>query len=183
MSHRFALLFCTCLLLVSSFAQSDEEAKKKGSEVTVVGCNLTAEQSVPDSGLSIKASVNSSSYKIGDSLTLEVTPSTDAYITVIDQGSNPAKPERGHDLFTDTFVKGGNTYTFPPPHSGKLKVSGHTGSNTFEVIASQSPSISDDKLETGSATKRRDVNLESDDKSKDLIDVTRCTLSFDITDK
>jgi hypothetical protein len=67
-----------------------------------VGCNLTAEQDVSDSGLSIKASVDRSSYKIGDTLTLEVTPSTDAYITVIDQGSNPDVPERGHELFSDT---------------------------------------------------------------------------------
>ncbi len=183
MGRRYFLLLCGSLLWVPLLAQADGEANRKGSEVTVVGCNLTTEQAVSDDGLSIKASVDSSSYKIGDSLTLEVTPSADAYITVIDQGSNPDVPERGHELFTNTFVVGGNTYTFPPPHSGRLKVSGHTGSNTFEVIAALSPIDPPDAAEAGKTAKKRDVNLEPDEKPKDLVGDTRCTLSFEITDK
>lgn len=153
----------------------------KGGGEPIVSCALTMTKDT-GSGLSIKASTDSDSYKQGEFLILTVTPSEKAYITVIDQGSGEAN--RNFKLFSDVEVNGDETYTFPPPGAGKLQVSGSTGSNEFEVIASKVPLAEVDQTEPKQEDRKsRDVSLVPDAEAKQPEPVTRCILSFEVTEK
>ena len=168
------------LVAVPMWVLADGSANPKGSEVETVSCNLTQEKS-HSTGLSIQAELNKSTYRLGDRLTLNVTPSVDAHITVIDQGSDPANAERGEILFPDTFVKGGDAYTFPPPASTPLEIGGQAGINTLEIVARRYP---EKQAESGKPEKSKDVNFASEPApSSDEIEIARCTVRFAITDK
>lgn len=158
-------------------------ASSKGGGEPIVGCALTMTKDATGSGLSIKANTDSDSYKKGDFLTLTVTPSEKAYITVIDQGSG--ETNRNFKLFSDEEVKGNETYTFPPPGVGRLQVSGSTGNNLFEVIASKVPLAEVDQAEPKQEDRKsKDVNLVPDAEAAEPEPVvTRCTLSFEIREK
>lgn len=168
------------LVAVPMWVLADGSANPKGAEVETVSCNLTQEKS-HTSGLSIQAELNQSTYRLGDRLTLNVTPSANAYISVIDQGSDPASTQRGHVLFQDEFVKGGDAYTFPPPASTPLEIGGQAGINTLEIVARRYP---EKQAESGKPEKSKDVNFASEPApSSDEIEIARCTVRFAITDK
>lgn len=110
-------------------------ANAKSAEIVALDCSLTQSQ---DADFVIHAHLDKSEYYLGDSLRLEVTPEQNAYITLIDQGSDPEQA-RGHILFEDIYVEKKTTYTFPPPNLGHLLISGAAGVNTFEIIATSHP--------------------------------------------
>ncbi|MBU0655171.1 MAG: DUF4384 domain-containing protein [Gammaproteobacteria bacterium] len=170
-------------IMFSGSVIADGGAGSKGGGEPIVGCALTMAKDASGGELSLKATTDSASYKKGEFLTLTVTPSEDAYITVIDQGSGDT--DRNYKLFSDVEVKGGATYTFPPPGVGKLKVCGSTGNNVFEVIASKEPLAKSDQTEAEQKDRKsKDVNLvpEAEASEPEPI-ITRCTLSFEITEK
>lgn len=168
------------LLATPLWMLAADGANPKGAEVETVSCNLTQEKS-HSTGLSIQAELNKSTYRLGDRLTLNVTPSVDAHIMVIDQGSNPDNAERGKVLFPDTFVKGEDAYMFPSPGSTPLEITGHAGINTLEIVARRYP---EKQAESGKPEKPKDVNFASEPApSSDEIEIARCTVRFAITDK
>lgn len=117
-------------LMINQMAESG-----KGAEVLALPCSLTQSQTAD---FVIHANLDQSEYELGDHLMLEVSPEQAAYITLIDQGSDPEQ-ERGHVLFEDVYVEKDQTYMFPPSNLGYLKVSGAAGMNTFEIIATSHP--------------------------------------------
>ncbi len=173
-------VFLIGLVLLPLWVQAADKASPRGAEVEIVSCNLTQEKS-HSSDLSIQAELNQSVYRLGDLLSLNVTPSTDAYITIIDQGSDPANAQRGQVLFQDTFVKGGDAYTFPPPASTPLEIGGHAGINTLEIIARLSP---EKQPVSGKTENPKDVNFAAEQApASDDAAMVRCTVRFVITDK
>ena len=177
LSKHFRCALGLYLLCASMAISANDMPNKKGAEVFTIGCELTQ---IPQqkSDIAIKARLDKDVYKIGDELQLEVKPSADAYITIIDQGSDALHPERGYELFSDVFVSANNAYTFPPPHSVPLVVSGQSGINTFEIIAARSPN------ETQRQANSKDVNHKVEDAVKRAEDtVTRCTVRFELKDK
>ncbi|SEA67050.1 protein of unknown function [Thiothrix caldifontis] len=150
----------------------DEDANPKGFKIVSRGCEAAEAQQSSGSDLSLKASVDRSAYRIGDTLTLSVKPQQDVYISVIDQGSG-ASQETGQVLFADERVTGGTTLVFPP--EGKsLKVEGPVGSNIFQIVASR------EKGKVREGANGKGVVLMSTPKIADDDTVT-CTIRFAIS--
>lgn len=159
-------------LSLNSFANEGAKAFSDG----VLEClpNLTTPSNAE---IKLSAHTDRLSYQLGDLLTLKVKPSADVYISVLDHGSDPAKPHRAQPLFSNVFVQGETTYIFPPPNGDQLKIEPPAGTNTLEVIASRSPL---QQAEAGS----KNVGLISSRDAAALKDQTaatsNCILGFEI---
>lgn len=151
----------------------DEDASPKAFKIISRGCESAAAQQSPNSGLSLKASVDRSSYRIGESLTLSVKPYQDAYISVIDHGS-VAGQEEGVVLFVDKPITGGATLVFPP--EGKtMEVQGPAGSNVLQVVASRREGV----VNQGANGKGVVVKASESTSHGDTVN---CNIRFVITD-
>lgn len=118
-----------------SEVRPDNGANPRAFSLLSRGCEAAETQQSSPADLSLKASVDRSSYRIGESLTLSVKPDQDVYISVIDQGS-VAEQEAGVVLFADERVAAGTTLVFPP--DGKaMEIEGPAGSNVLQVVASR----------------------------------------------
>ena len=130
----------------------------------------------------MKAFVDKPSYNIGQTLVLEVTPSADAYITVLDQGSDPDSPERGYPLVSDAPVKANETFS-----GGEWAIEGPAGANTFEIIASRSPynqdttEVSEEPAENKGG-KSKNVSPPAKSKADADEEISHCTLTFEIVE-
>lgn len=186
MKKHLALGLGIGLMLNYPLLMADDGANSKGADIVVLPCELTATEKTADSSLSMQVRINQPSYKISEKLILEVTPSVDAYITVLDQGSDPKAPERGYPLFSDEEVKAGQTFS-----SGKLDVEGPVGANVLEIIASRLPYAQDaaatsEKPTQDESGKSKNVNPPAKGKATADAntdeDISRCTLVFQIVD-
>lgn len=74
----------TCMTTISMAHNDESHRHKGGGDIARVDCALTQ---VGKADFSLEAMTDKKHYQVGDSLVLEVTPSSDAYISVIDQGS------------------------------------------------------------------------------------------------
>lgn len=164
--------FLLTSLSLNSFANEGAKAFSDG----VLEClpNLTI---TSNAEIKLSAHTDRLRYQLGDLLTIKVKPSADAYISVLDHGSDPAKPHRAQPLFSNVFVQGETTYIFPPPNGDQLKIEPPAGTNTLEVIASRHPL---QQAEAGS----KNVGLISSHDAADLKDqgvaTSNCILGFEI---
>lgn len=129
--------------------------------------------------LSLSAYTDQSSYRIGDALKVTVQASQDAYISLLDHGSDPAQPHRAHVLYSNIWVKQGDSYVFPTDKRDQLKIAKPVGYNTLEVIASLKPLP---QAEAGS----KNVNLERNaepTEAAEKIASSNCRLGFGIKPK
>lgn len=150
----------------------DEGANPKTFKLVSRGCEAAEVQQSASSDLSIKASVDRSSYRIGENLTLSVKSEQDVYISVIDQGS--AEQKSGQVLFVDERVSAGTTLVFPP--QGKvMSVEGPAGSNVLQIIASRRKGV----VKQGANSK--DVAVKASESTSDD-DTVYCNIRFVITD-
>lgn len=151
-----------------------EEATPKG-KISARGCESMAVKHSDDDAVLFTANFGSDQYKVGDGLQLFITAKEDAYVTIIDQGSDPKK-QRKHVLFTDKALEAGKEAVFPPV-GYKLAVKPALGSNRFDLLLSRRPNSGKELTEhTGANSK--DVDLEKIAAPED--DVTHCQMSFEI---
>lgn len=141
-----------------------------GFKVDTLDCALTRTQ---NPSLVFDAKVDKTHYKVGEFLSLDVSAEHDLYVTILDHGSDPTKPHRGHVLFPNVFIKKGSTYQFPSPNAGDLEVSEPLGRNTLEVIASVAP-----LKNTEAASKNVNLVPSRTPPSAAPTKTTNCTLSF-----
>lgn len=144
----------------------------KGFTVDTLDCVLTRTQ---NPSLVFDAKVDKTHYKVGEFLVLDVSAEHDLYATILDHGSDPAKPHRSHTLFTNVFIKKGSAYQFPPPNAGDLEVSEPLGRNTLEVIASVAP-----LKNVEAASKNVNLVPSRPPPTTASLKTTNCTLSFTV---
>lgn len=176
-SHHFALLSLSsfCLMTINP-ALADTQANSKGS--LTLACSQT-QQKNHGSDITFQAKTNRQKYKIGDNMTLSVTPDKAALITIIDHGSDPANTKLNNFLFQNVMVQKGETYVFPDPSSGvDMRISGPAGGNTFEVIAS-----TEVLLDPNAHSKNVElVERVEPTQVKQRVNTTNCMLKFEITE-
>lgn len=142
-------------------------------------CSQT-QQKNHGSDITFKAKTNRQKYKIGDNMTLWVTPDKAALITIIDHGSDPSHPKRNNFLFKNVPVEKGQTYVFPEPTSEfDMQVSGPTGGNTFEVIASPVVLLNPDANSKNVDLVKR---VKPTEARQATVNTTNCMLVFEITE-
>lgn len=147
-----------------------------GFDTVKLDCSLATAQASSKAAPIFTAKLDRKDYKIGQALTIELTPDKDAYFTIIDHGSDPSTPERKHVLFNNEYTQKDVNFLLPKPNDGLMQVSGPTGMNVFEVIASLSP-IKDPAAISKNVTFRKFAK----DKSQPILETNNCTLSFKIT--
>jgi hypothetical protein len=156
-----------------SEVRPDDGANARAFKLVSRGCEAAETQPTSHSGLSLKASVDRSSYRIGESLTLSVKPDQTAYISVIDHGS-VAGQEAGVVLFVDKPITGGATLVFPP--EGKMmEVQGPAGSNVLQIVASRREGV----VNQGANGKGVVVKASESTPHDDTVN---CNIRFVITD-
>lgn len=171
------LIVCSINPVIMSPATADEQANSKGS--LTLTCSQT-QQKNHDSNITFQAKTNRQKYKIGDIMTLSVTPDKDALITVIDHGSDPTHTRRNHFLFKNEPVKKDQTYVFPGPDSEfDMQVSGPAGGNTFEIIASPVALANPDAISRNVNLVKRAKPTEPKQSSEGT---SSCMLKFEITE-
>lgn len=181
--YYFMKSFCVALLTVCSLclnitsSVAGEQANSKGS--LTLACSQT-QQKNHGSDITFQATTNRQKYKIGDIMTLSVTPDKDALITVIDHGSDPTHPKRNHFLFKNEPVKKDQIYVFPGPDSDSdMQVSGPAGSNTFEIITSPVALTNPDAISRNVNLVKRVKPTEPKQSSEGT---SSCMLKFEITE-
>ncbi len=117
---------------------ASDAVDSRGFKVGTLDCDLSLAEN-PHAELAFAVQRNQRSFKVGDNLILDIEAQGDLYLSIIDHGSDPAVPHRGHILFKNVFIKKGSTYRFPPPNAGRLRIDGPAGENTMELIASKAP--------------------------------------------
>lgn len=172
------LSYLAGLLLTSLSFSSQATDGAKGFAGGVLDCppSLSA---VSNPELSLSAHTDQSSYRIGEALKVTVQANQDAYISLLDHGSDPAKPHRAHVLYSNILVKQGDSYVFPTDKAYKLEVTKPAGYNTLEVIASLKPLP---QAEAGS----KNVNLKRNaepTEAAEKIESSNCRLGFGIKPK
>lgn len=168
------LSYLTSLLLASLSLSTYANDGGKGFAGGVLDCppSLSA-ASNPE--LSLSAYTDQSSYRIGEALKVTVQASQDAYISLLDHGSDPAKP-RAHVLYSNVLVKQNDSYVFPTDKAYELQATEPVGYNTLEVIASLKPLP---QAEAGS----KNVNLVRSAELKEAAEKivsSNCRLGFGI---
>lgn len=107
----------------------------------------------PSRTLKVRVSTNQQRYKIGEPVVISVTPSQDAYITIVDHGTSG----KIHTIFpnkfdTNRFVRANQTIRIPRPQDNYDYIaSAPTGPEFIKVIASTNASrfIQDSSLSRG----------------------------------
>ena len=168
-----AVLFISSLSLstIPTSYASDETPR---GEITARGCNAIAHRQTQTDTIPFTAKFGSNSYRMGEGLQLYITAEEDAYVTIIDQGSNPEE-DRNEILLEDKELVAGEEKRFPP-EGYKLAVKPPVGTNRFEILLSRKRMINND---TETSDNGRDVDLEKLPETKEL--PTRCIMSFEIT--
>lgn len=166
------------LLLASLSFSSPANDGGKGFAGGVLDCppSLSA-ASNPE--LSLSAYTDQSIYRIGDALKVTVQASQDAYISLLDHGSDPAQPHRAHVLYSNIWVKQGDSYVFPTDKRDQLEIAEPAGYNTLEVIASLKPLP---QAEAGSKNVNLKRNAESTEAAEKIAS-SNCRLGFGIKPK
>lgn len=156
-----------------SEVRPDDGANPKTFMLVSRGCEAAETQQSSSSGLALKASVDRSSYRIGESLILSVKPDQDTYISVIDQGSI-AGQKAGVVLFTDERVAAGTTLVFPP--TGKtMNIEGPAGSNVLQIVASSNKGAVNQGANGKGVAVKTAESVPNDD-------TVSCNIRFVITD-
>lgn len=171
----FVALSCISMIFTVKLSAA-EQAKSKGA--LFVACSQT-QQKNKGSDITFKAKADRQKYKIGDLMTLSITPDRKSFVTIIDHGSDPEAPKRNNFLFKNIIVEKDQTYVFPKP-TGKfdMQVSGPAGGNTFEVIVSAVELVNPD-------ANSRNVNLVEKVKPTEAtqkVKTTSCMMVFEITE-
>lgn len=169
------LSYLAGLLLASLSLTSPATDGGKGFAGGVLDCQPSL-SAASNPELSLSAHTNQSSYRIGDALKVTVQASQDAYISLLDHGSDPAKPHRAHVLYSNVLVKQNDSYVFPTDKAYELQATEPVGYNTLEVIASLKPLP---QAEAGS----KNVNLVRSAELKEAaeeIESSNCHLGFGI---
>lgn len=172
MPRKLSYLASLLLASLSFSSQADDGAKGLAGGVLDCPPSLSA-ASNPE--LSLSAHTDQSSYRIGDALKVTVQANQDAYISLLDHGSDPAKP-RAHVLYSNVWVKQNDSYVFPTDKAYELQATEPVGYNTLEVIASLKPLP---QAEAGS----KNVNLVRSAESKkaaEQVETSNCRLGFGI---
>ena len=143
-----------------------------------MSCSLSSTEIMTNTAPTFKAQLDSDTYKIGDILTMQLLPNSDAYFTVIDHGSDPNDPPRKKVLFLNKYAQKDNVFSLPRPNTGFLEVFEPAGKNTFEIIASSAP-IDDPAGYTRNVAFREFAK----GKIEKIQQSNNCTLTFNIIDK
>lgn len=155
------------VLSVTPTLQADEETPR--GKITARSCNASAHRQTQQDTIPFTATFSTDTYKIGEGLQLTITAEESAYVTIIDQGSDPNE-NRNKVLFENTELTAGEKKRFPP-EGYKLAVKPPSGTNTFEILLNREKP----EKEEGS----RDVELEKLPETK--AEPTRCIMTFEVT--
>lgn len=172
------LIYLAGLLLASFSFSSPANDGTKGFAGGVLDCQPSL-STASSTELSLSAYTDQSSYRIGDALKVTVQASQDAYISLLDHGSDPTKPHRAHVLYSNVLVKQGDSYVFPTDKRDQLEIAEPAGYNTLEVIVSLKPLL---QAEAGS----KNVNLKRNaepTEAAEKIESSNCRLGFGIKPK
>lgn len=168
-------LFATNLTLVGVPASHANDESPRG-EITSRSCKaITNQWQIQQDIIPFTAAFGSDTYKVKEGMELFITTEDDAYVTIIDQGSNPTE-NRNKTWYKNEKLVAGEKRRFPA-EGYKLTVNPPTGTNTFEIL------ISREKLEDKLPAKdenSRDVELEKLPEKK--AEPFRCIMAFEIID-
>lgn len=157
------------------------DVSKSRGDFTVksMGCGLNQKKN-NNSEITVKANTNLRKYDIGENMILTVSASENAYITVIDHGSDPSKPELNNFLFRNVLVKKGQKFTFPPSSSRfNMQVTEPAGRNILEVIASKTQLVNPN-VKSRNIKLVEKVNLSKEERVQVAVPTTNCLLAFEI---
>ena len=170
-------LFTDCLLISALTAiplnlYANQEIPR--GEITGRSCSTIAYRQLQHDTIPFTANFSSNTYKVGEGLQLFITVEENAYVTIIDQGSDPNE-NRNKVLFENTELVAGEKKRFPP-EGYKLAVKPPAGTNTFEILLNrEQPENNEPKKESNG----RDVELEKLPETK--AEPNRCIITFEIT--
>ena len=165
-------LLLVSLITSSPTLQANQEAPR--GEITARSCNASAHRQTQRDTIPFTATFSDNAYKIGEGLQLTITAEENAYVTIIDQGSDPNE-NRNKVLFKNEELVAGEKKRFPP-EGYKLAVKLPTGTNTFEIRLNHEKS---EDNESKKGANGRDVDLEKLPETK--AQPTRCIITFEIT--